>query len=158
MDRTSKRTRCSAGRILMLVLALTEPLFAQGQSTSAIWRGVVKDSVGTPIVGAKVRLKGTFTSESATAADGSFSLVALPAAQYKLTWTAWCRSGVRDRWSGHQRSGDGGSTFTNFNVTRFRICNQVRAGGQRPWGSTNQGLLFTLWMAPKARSDCHRDL
>jgi hypothetical protein len=42
MGRTSKRTRCFAGRILMLVLALTVPLFAQQQSTSALWRGLVK--------------------------------------------------------------------------------------------------------------------
>ena len=53
----------------MLVLALTVPLFAQEQSTSAIWRGLVKNSVGTPIVGAKVRLKGTSTAESTTAVD-----------------------------------------------------------------------------------------
>src|ERR1700761_5382235 len=88
MDRTSKRTHCSAGRILMLVLALTVPLFAQKQSTSAIWRGLVKNSVGTPIAGAKVRLKGTFTAASSTAADGSFSLAALPAGKYKLTIVA----------------------------------------------------------------------
>ena len=88
MGRTSKRTRCSAGRILMLVLALTVPLFAQEQSTSAIWRGLVKNSVGTPIVGAKVRLKGTSAAESTTAADGSFSLAALPAGKYKLTIVA----------------------------------------------------------------------
>jgi hypothetical protein len=86
--RTSKRTRCSAGRILMLVLALTVPLFAQAQSTSAIWRGLVNKSVGTPIVGATVRLKGTPTAESTTVADGSFSLAALPAGEYKLTIVA----------------------------------------------------------------------
>jgi hypothetical protein len=86
MGRTSKR--CSVGRILVLVLALTVPLFGQEQSTSALWRGLVKSSVGTPIVGAKVRLKGTFTAESTTAADGSFSLVALPAGKYKLTIVA----------------------------------------------------------------------
>src|SRR6201996_3742254 len=84
MDRTSKRTHCSAGRILMLVLALTVPLFAQDQSTSSIWRGLVKNSVGTPISGAKVRLKGTSTAESITAANGSFSLAALPSGKYKL--------------------------------------------------------------------------
>jgi hypothetical protein len=72
----------------MLVLALTAPLFAQEQSTSAMWRGLVKNSVGTPIVGAKVRLKGTSTAESTTAADGSFSLAALPAGKYKLTIVA----------------------------------------------------------------------
>ena len=82
------KRRCSAGRILMLVLALTVPLFAQEQSTSAIWRGLVKNSVGTPIVGAKVRLKGTSTAASTTAADGSFSLAALPAGKYKLTIVA----------------------------------------------------------------------
>src|ERR1700744_2561850 len=84
MGRTSKRTRCSAGRILMLVLALTGPLFAQEQSTSPIWRGLVKNSGGIPIVRAKVRLKGTSTAESITAADGSFSLAALPVGKYKL--------------------------------------------------------------------------
>src|ERR1700690_629575 len=86
MGRTSKRY--SAGRILMLVLALTGPLFAQEQSTSPIWRGLVKNSGGTPIVRAKVRLKGTSTAESITAADGSFSLAALPAGKYKLTVVA----------------------------------------------------------------------
>src|ERR1700728_4824388 len=82
MGRTSKRTRCSAGRILLLVLALTVSIFAQQQSTSAIWRGLVKNSAGTPMVGAKVQLKGTSTAESTTAADGSFSLAALPAGKY----------------------------------------------------------------------------
>src|SRR5277367_2498647 len=88
MGRTSKRTRCSTGRILMLVLAITVPLFAQEKSTSAIWRGLVKNSVGTPIGGAKVRLKGTSTAESTTAADGSLSFTALPAGKYKLTIVA----------------------------------------------------------------------
>src|ERR1700691_3160792 len=88
MGRTSKRTRCSAGLIPMLVLAFTIPLFAQEQSTSALWRGFVKSSAGTPIVGAKVQLKGTSTAESTTAADGSFSLAALPAGKYKLTIVA----------------------------------------------------------------------
>src|SRR6202167_5764813 len=86
MGRTSKR--CSAGRILVLVLALAVPLFAQEQSTSALWRGVVKNTAGTPMVGATVRLKGTSTAESTTAADGSFSLVALAAGKYKLTIVA----------------------------------------------------------------------
>ena len=72
----------------MLALTLTVSLFAQEQSTSAIWRGLVKNSVGTPIVGAKVRLKGTSTAESTTAADGSFSLAVLPAGKYKLTIVA----------------------------------------------------------------------
>ncbi len=40
------------------------------------------------MVGATVRLKGTSTAESTTAADGSFSLVALPAGKYKLTIVA----------------------------------------------------------------------
>src|ERR1700761_6070159 len=88
MSRTSKRPRWSAGRILIFVLALTAPLFAQERSTSAIWRGLVKTNAGTPIVGAKVRLNGTFTAESTTAADGSFSLAALPAGKYKLTIVA----------------------------------------------------------------------
>jgi hypothetical protein len=60
----------------MLVLALAVPLSAQEQSTSTIWRGLVKNSGGAPIAGAKVRLKGTSTAESTTAADGSFSLTA----------------------------------------------------------------------------------
>src|ERR1700751_6254814 len=88
MGRTSKRTRCYAGRILMLVWALTVPLFAQEQGTSAIWRGLVKNSVGTPAAGVKVRLKGPSAAESTTAADGSFSLAALPAGKYKLAIVA----------------------------------------------------------------------
>ena len=69
-------------------IGINSTLFAQEQSTSAIWRGLVKNSVGTPIAGAKVRLKGTSTAESTTAADGSFSLAALPAGKYKLTVVA----------------------------------------------------------------------
>src|SRR6202453_469534 len=88
MGQTSKRTRCSAIRILALVLALTVPLFAQEQATSVLWRGLVKNSAGTPMGGAKVRLKGTSTAESTTAADGSFSLAALPAGKYRLTIVA----------------------------------------------------------------------
>jgi Carboxypeptidase regulatory-like domain len=136
----------------MLVLALTVPLFAQEQSTSAIWRGVVKNSVETPIVGAKVRLKGTSTAESTTAADGNFSLAAVPAGKYKLTIAADGttatyaqtitltsdspavvitvsnsreitvatqqqtdqKGGVRDGWSGHQRSGNGREHIHEF--------------------------------------------
>jgi hypothetical protein len=37
-------------------------------------------------------------------------------------------------------------------------CGREGGGLERPWGFTNQGFLFTLWMAPKARSDCHLDL
>jgi hypothetical protein len=48
----------------------------------------VKNSVGTPIVRAKVRLKGTSTAESTTAADGNFALAALPPGKYKLTIVA----------------------------------------------------------------------
>jgi hypothetical protein len=62
-------------------IGLSSITFAQEQSTSAIWRGLVKNSVGTPIVGAQVRLKGTSTAESTAAADGSFSLAALPGRQ-----------------------------------------------------------------------------
>ena len=40
------------------------------------------------MVGAKVRLIRTSTAESTTAADGSFSLAALPAGKYKLTIVA----------------------------------------------------------------------
>ena len=72
----------------MLVLAFTVPLFAQGQSSSAIWRGLVTNSAGTSIVGARVRLKGASTAASTTAGDGSFSLAALPAGKYKLTIVA----------------------------------------------------------------------
>ena len=86
MGRTSKR--CYAGRILVLVLALTVRLFAQEQGASALWRGLVKSNVGTPMVGATVRLKGTSTAQSTTAEDGSFSLAALPAGRYKLTIVA----------------------------------------------------------------------
>ena len=69
-------------------LGVNSTTFRTGANTSAIWRGLVKNSVGTPIVGAKVRLKGTSTAESTTAADGSFSLAALPAGKYKLTIVA----------------------------------------------------------------------
>jgi hypothetical protein len=66
-------------------IGINSTLFAQEQSTSAIWRGRVKNGVGTPIVGAKVRLKGTSSAESTTAADGRFSLAALPVGKDKLT-------------------------------------------------------------------------
>ena len=39
-------------------------------------------------MGAKVRLNGTSAAESSTAADGTFSLAALPAGKYKLTIVA----------------------------------------------------------------------
>jgi hypothetical protein len=57
MSRTSKKSRCSVGRIMVLVLALAVRLFAQEQSAPAIWRGFVINSAGIPTVGAKVRLK-----------------------------------------------------------------------------------------------------
>ena len=48
-------------------------------------------------------------------------------------------------------------------VNCFAAARPGNAGGRAgawsgPWGFTNQGFLFTLWMAPKARSDCHLDL
>src|SRR6266702_1715488 len=48
-------------------------------------------------------------------------------------------------------------------VNCFAVAKPGHAGGrdrglERPWGFKNQGFLFTLWMAPKARSDCHLDL
>jgi len=56
MGRTSKRTRCSAGQILMLVLALTVTTLRTGTGRlRSMARSCAKTSAGTPIVGAKVR-------------------------------------------------------------------------------------------------------
>jgi len=69
---------------ILVGLALALPLLAQDQPT-AIWHGSVRNSVGAPIAGARVRLMGAATAESTTSTDGSFRLSALPPSQYKLT-------------------------------------------------------------------------
>jgi Carboxypeptidase regulatory-like domain len=72
---------------LVLGLAVSVPLPAQEQ-TAVVWHGLVRNSEGVPIAGAKVMLSGAATAQANTLEDGSFTLSALSAGQYRLTITA----------------------------------------------------------------------
>src|SRR5580692_6283379 len=85
MKQRMKKFRRSVRCWSICALACAAPLFAQEQSASLGWRGLLQNSGRAPIAGAKVRLAGAYSAESSTAADGSFSLSVLPAGQYKLT-------------------------------------------------------------------------
>jgi hypothetical protein len=87
MRRSLKRLASLAGHILILALALAAPVLAQEQS-AVVWHGFLRNSGDAPIAGAKVRLAGATAAEANTAADGSFTLSALPGGQYKLTVVA----------------------------------------------------------------------
>src|SRR5262249_4244386 len=70
--------------VLVLGVICVLPLFAQEQP-SATWSGVLRNTAGAPIAGAKVQLAGSDTAESNTITDGSFRVAPLPNGQYKLT-------------------------------------------------------------------------
>src|ERR1700721_2969148 len=72
---------------LILGLAVSVPLLAQEQA-AVVWHGLLRNSEGAPIAGAKVLLSGEATAQANTIDDGSFTLSALPAGQYRLTITA----------------------------------------------------------------------
>jgi hypothetical protein len=79
-----KRLARSAGPLLTLGLVFATSLLGQEQVTS-VWHGYLRNSMSTPVVGAKVRLAGASTAEASTAADGAFTLPALPPGRYKLS-------------------------------------------------------------------------
>ena len=78
---------------LLLGSLFATPLFAQ-QPASVAWHGLLRDTAGAPIAGAKVRLTGAATAEAQTVADGSFTLPALPAGPYKLAVAARGKNSV----------------------------------------------------------------
>ena len=79
-----KRLVRSAGPLLTLGSVFATSLLGQEQTTS-VWHGYLRNSMSAPVAGAKVRLAGAATAEASTAADGAFTLPALPPGQYKLT-------------------------------------------------------------------------
>ncbi len=70
---------------ILIGLTLGLPLAAAQEQPTAVWHGSIRNSAGAPIAGATVRLAGSETGESATGADGTFTLSPLPTGQYKLT-------------------------------------------------------------------------
>jgi len=79
-----KLLKCFAPVVLGVLLAST--LGAAQPAAGPVWQGVVRDTGGAPLVGAKVRLVGKGASaEAVTGADGRFHLAALAAGQYRLT-------------------------------------------------------------------------
>ncbi len=72
---------------LLLGLAVSVPLFGQEQAV-VVWHGLLRNSEGTPVAGAKVMLSGGATAQANTGDDGSFTMSALSAGQYRLTITA----------------------------------------------------------------------
>jgi hypothetical protein len=86
MTRTLQRLTYLAGRFVV-GLVLAAPLFAQEQTT-AVWHGILRNSAGAPIAGAKLQLAGTARAESSTATNGTFALPPLPPGKYRLTIAA----------------------------------------------------------------------
>ena len=76
---------CAVRYPIFIGLILALPLATAQEQPTAIWHGSIRNSAGAPIAGATVRLAGSQTGESATGADGTFTLSALPPGQYKLT-------------------------------------------------------------------------
>ncbi len=83
MKRTRKKFAGSVMKLLMLGLAFAAPLGAQEQ-TAIVWHGVLRNSEGAPIAGAQVKLSGAAAAQADTNSDGSFTLAALPAGEYRL--------------------------------------------------------------------------
>ena len=77
-----RKIACAAGLLILFGTALAPPLLAQ---STVAWRGLVRNGAGAPIAGARVRLAGAVRAEAVSAADGMFTLPALPPGQYKLT-------------------------------------------------------------------------
>ena len=82
---------------LVLGLTVAAPLLAQEQvaqeqaaqeQAAVVWHGLLRNSEGAPIAGAKVMLSGAAKAQASTVEDGSFALSALPAGQYRLTIAA----------------------------------------------------------------------
>src|SRR5579859_7774534 len=69
---------------VLMVLCLTVAARSQ-EPVTAVWRGYLRNSASAPVGGARVCLAGPATAEANTAADGAFTIPALPPGQYKLT-------------------------------------------------------------------------
>jgi hypothetical protein len=81
------RGRVSHFRFLcfaLLLVFLAAAVSAQETATVA-WSGVLRDSAGAPIVGAKIELAGKTKYKATTTADGRFAFPALTPGPYKLT-------------------------------------------------------------------------
>ena len=72
-----------ATQSLVFGLLFAIPVPAQAPATAA-WHGYLRNSANAPVINAKVRLTGAATAEARTAADGAFTLPALPPGKYKL--------------------------------------------------------------------------
>jgi len=72
---------------ILVLLSIFVFATAMAQMTAlAMWRGVLRNGAGAPIMGAKIKLTGHGGStESITGTDGNFQLAVLPAGQYRLT-------------------------------------------------------------------------
>lgn len=67
------------------------------QPAQATWQGVLRNSAGSPISSAKVRLAAkSQQAEAGTSSDGRFSITGLPAGEYHLTVEANGRK-IEDR-------------------------------------------------------------
>ncbi|GGA70171.1 hypothetical protein GCM10011507_22150 [Edaphobacter acidisoli] len=66
-------------------LAIAAPLQAQENGSQVVWRGVLHDASGAPIVSARIELKGSKQSaRETTRKDGSFQFHPMPVGQYRL--------------------------------------------------------------------------
>jgi len=72
--------------VSLTLVGVTTQARSQPAATTA-WHGYLRNSASAPIAGARVRLTGSGSGSAVatTAADGAFTLAALPPGQYKLT-------------------------------------------------------------------------
>jgi hypothetical protein len=74
---------CRVALAALLVIAAEASSQQPGQS---VWQGMLRNSAGAPIEGAKLRLAGKGAQAVAvTGTDGAFRLAPIPAGQYRLT-------------------------------------------------------------------------
>ena len=84
-SKSISKTRRFRGLALVTFLLFAPAVWPQ-QPAQAVWQGVLHNSAGAPIPGAKIHLTAkSAKAEAITGADGHFKLPGLPAGQYQLT-------------------------------------------------------------------------
>src|ERR1700761_1036916 len=96
MRHTIRRT-LSKVALGVLLVAGAYPGFSQSQSINGTIRGVVTDTTGSPIAGAKITVKNLdtgFTRETTTASDGVYIAPDPPIGNYSVQTTSGGFAGI----------------------------------------------------------------